>query len=90
MKFWLFPQVLDISRRWLRECVTYKDSTFPQLLLLLEFAHDAADRIYASIVAGAPGTPMLKPLMRPGERQGATRYVGFDTAKTVFSTRPDK
>jgi len=90
VKFWLFPQVLDISRRWLRECVTYKDNTFPQLLLLLEFAHDAADRIYASIVAGAPGTPTLKPLMRPGEREGSTRYVAFDTAKTVFATRADK
>jgi type III restriction enzyme len=90
VKFWLFPQALDISRRWLRECVTYKDNTFPQLLLLLEFAHDAADRIYASIVAGAPGTPALKPLMRPGDAEGSTRYVGFDTSKPVFSTRADK
>jgi type III restriction enzyme len=90
VKFWLFPQVLEISRRWLRECVTYKDNTFPQLLLLLEFAHDAADRIYASIVAGAAGTPFLKPLLRAGGPEGSTRHVGFDTAKTVFATRADK
>ena len=31
--------------------VTLKDNTFPQLLLLIEFAHDAADLIYKSIVA---------------------------------------
>jgi type III restriction enzyme len=73
--------VLEISRRWLRECVSYKDNTFPQLLLLLEFAHDAADRIYASIVAGAAGTPFLKPLLHAGDPEGSTRYVGFDTAK---------
>jgi type III restriction enzyme len=90
VKFWLFPQVLDISRRWLRECVAYKDNTFPQLLLLLEFAHDAADRIYGSIVAGAEGTPALKPLLRTGEPEGSTRYVGFDTAKTVFATSAAK
>ena len=45
-KPWLFPQLLDIAKRWLAECVTLKDNTFPQLLLLIEFAHDAADRIY--------------------------------------------
>ena len=52
---WLFPQLLAISKRWLVECVTLKDHTFPQLLLLLEFAHDAADRIYKAIVAGNDG-----------------------------------
>jgi len=90
VKFWLFPQILDITRRWLRDCVTCKDQTFPQLLLLLELAHDAADRIYASIVAGEPGTPSLKPLMRPGEHEGSTRYVAFDTSKPVFTTRAGK
>jgi type III restriction enzyme len=49
-KPWLFPQLLDIAKRWLAECVTLKDNTFPQLLLLIEFAHDAADRIYHAIV----------------------------------------
>ena len=90
VKFWLFPQVLDITRRWLRECVSYKDSTFPQLLLLSEFAHDASDRIYGSIVAGAEGASFLKPLLRAGDLLGTTRYVAFDTAKTVFATRADK
>ena len=39
---WLFPQVLGITRRWLDECVTCKDNTFPQLLLLIQLAHDAS------------------------------------------------
>lgn len=58
---WLFPQVLTIAKRWLAECLTLKNEpdTFPQLLLLLEFAHDAADRIYQSIVSAYEGEPTL-------------------------------
>jgi type III restriction enzyme len=52
---WLFPQVLEITRRWLDECVYCKDNTFKQMLLLVEFAHDAADRIYNTIVASIQG-----------------------------------
>ena len=55
-KPWLFPQLLGIAKHWLAECVTLKDNTFPQLLLLIEFAHDAADRIYKAIVASTDGT----------------------------------
>jgi hypothetical protein len=31
------PELLGISKRWLDECVTLKDNTFPQLLLLMRF-----------------------------------------------------
>ena len=51
-----FPATAGITKRWLAECVTLKDNTFPQLLLLIEFAHDAADRIYKAIVAATDGT----------------------------------
>jgi len=87
---WLFPQVLDIAKGWLGECVTFKDNTFPQLLLLVEFAHDAADKIYGSIVAATEGTPALKPILRAYDSIGSTRYVDFDTTRAVFSTRDDK
>jgi type III restriction enzyme len=89
-KPWLFPQLLRISKRWLAECVTLKDNTFPQLLLLIEFAHDAADRIYKSIVASTDGTAALKPIPLPYDTVGSTRYVDFDTTRAVFATRPDK
>jgi hypothetical protein len=59
VKGWLFPQVLSIAKRWLTECVTCKDNTFPQLLLLVEFAPDAADRIYKAIVESAAGTHLI-------------------------------
>jgi type III restriction enzyme len=90
VKGWLFPQVLAIAKRWLAECVTCKDNTFPQLLLLVEFAHDAADRIYKAIVESAAGTPALKPIPRPYDVVGSTRYIDFDTTKAVYPTAPEK
>jgi type III restriction enzyme len=87
---WLFPQLLAISKRWLETCVTCKDGTFPQLLLLIEFAHDAADRIYKAIVQSSEGTPALKPMLRPYDSLGSTRYVDFDTTRPVYPTRADK
>ena len=89
-KPWLFPQLLDIAKRWLNKCVTLKDNTFPQLLLLIEFAHAAADRIYKAIIASTDGTAALKPILRPYDTIGSTRYVDFDTTRPVFATRDDK
>jgi type III restriction enzyme len=62
----------------------------PQLLLLVEFAHDAADRIYKAIVESAAGTPALKPILRSYDAVGSTRYVDFDTTKAVYTTAPEK
>ena len=90
VKHWLFPQLLGIAKRWLDECVTLKDNTFPQLLLLIKFAHDAADRIYNAIVASTDATDVLKPILRPYDTIGSTRYVDFDTTRPVFATRADK
>ncbi|MEO6724035.1 MAG: hypothetical protein ABIU20_00665 [Blastocatellia bacterium] len=86
----LFPQLLGIAKRWMAECVRLKDNTFPQLLLLIEFAHDAADRIYKAIVASTDGTAALKPILRPYDTLGSTRYVDFDTTRPVFATLADK
>lgn len=89
-KPWLFPKLLGVAKQWLAECVTLKDNTFPQLLLLIEFAHDAADRIYKAIVTSIDGKAALKPILKPYDAVGSTRYVDFDTARAVFATRADK
>jgi type III restriction enzyme len=34
-KPWLFPQILSISKQWIEQCVTCKDNTFIQMLLLV-------------------------------------------------------
>jgi len=87
---WLFPQLLAITKRWLSTCLMCKDDTFPQLLLLTEYAHDATDRIYKAIVRSSEGTPALKPIIRPYDPVGSTRYVDFDTTRPVYATRADK
>lgn len=89
-KPWLFPQLLGIARSWLTECVELKDNTFPQLLLLIQFAHDAVDSIYKAIVASTDGTAALKPILRPYDAMGFTRCIDFDTIRSVFATRADK
>jgi type III restriction enzyme len=85
-KPWLFPQLLAIARRWLAECLTLKDNTFPQLLLFQENAHDAADRIYQAIVEGEKGEKRLKPILQPYDTLGSTRWVDFDTTRPVWVT----
>lgn len=90
IKLWLFPQLLNLTRRWLGDCVILKDNTFPQMLLLIEFAHNAAERIYQAIVASTSGQKTLKPILRPYDTVGSTRYVDFDTTRPVYATDPDK
>lgn len=90
VKPWLFPQLLAVAKRWLSECVVFKDNTFPQLLLLIEFTHDAADRIYKAIVQSNDGEKALKPILQPYDTLGSTRYVDFDTIRPVYATQADK
>ena len=89
-KPWLFPQLLAITKRWLAESMTCKGRTFPQLLMFVRFAHEAADRIYRSIVASVEGSPTLKPILRPYDTVGTTRYVDFHTIRETYKTRADK
>ncbi|MBL8087473.1 MAG: DEAD/DEAH box helicase family protein [Chthonomonas sp.] len=87
---WRFPELLSITKQWLARCVTCKDDTFPQLLLLTETAYEAADRIYKAIVRASETKRTLKPILRPYDTCGSTRYVDFDTTKPVMATRTDK
>lgn len=89
-KPWLFPQLLGITRDWLKTSVVYKDNTFPQLLLFIEKANEAAQRIYHAIVAGDAGAKKLMPILRPFDTIGSTRYVDFDTTRSTYRTREDK
>lgn len=86
---WLFPQVLNITKQWLEVGVQYKSGTYPQLFLLNEFAHDASDCIYQAIALGEQ-EKTLKPILRPYDYIGSTRYVDFDTTRPVYLTDSDK
>jgi len=87
---WLFPQVLKIAKQWLDECVVIKGDAFLQMLLLIELAHDAADRIYAAIVDATQGEKTLVPILRPYDTVGSTRHVDFDTTRSTLKTDPGK
>lgn len=90
LKHWLFPQALRIAKEWMVRSLVCKDGMFPQMLLLVELAHNASDRIYTAIVASAEGEKALKPILRPYDTLGSTRHVGFDTSRPTYPTRPDK
>jgi len=87
---WLFPQLLQIARRWRQECVTCKDNAFPQMLLLAELAHEAAEHIYLSITAARSEEKLLRPILRPYDAIGSTRFVDFDTTRPTYQTDPAK
>lgn len=82
---WLFPQVLEITRRWIEECVSLDDHGFPQLLLLSELRHQAAERIYRGIARSEPD-PVLKPLVNRFNPEGSTRFVQLETRKDTYRT----
>jgi type III restriction enzyme len=87
---WLFPQLLKICRQWRETCVSCKDNAFPQMLLLAELAHEAAEHIYRSIAATHSEQKMLRPVLRPYDPVGSTRYVDFDTVLPTWTTDPVK
>lgn len=86
---WLFPQLTEIVRRWMAECLVLKDKTFPQLLLMHEHADAAADHIYRGIATESGGEDILA-VLAPYEPHGSTRDVDFDTTKPVIPTHPDR
>jgi type III restriction enzyme len=90
LKPWLFPRLVNIAGRWIKECVTIKDNAFIQLLLLAENRHYAAERIYNAIVWDSKQKTILKPILRAYDYTGSTRFVDFDTTRAVYVSRPDK
>jgi type III restriction enzyme len=86
---WLFPQLLQITRAWLKECVKCKAGTFKQELLLIELAHEAADKIYGAIAA-SEGKKTLKPILKPNDTIGTSSNVDFDSIKAVYATSADR
>lgn len=87
---WWFPELLAIANEWLNNYVVLKDNVFPQLLLLIEYAHEASDKIYQAIVRSTEGEKTVQPILRPYEYMGSTRYVDFDTTKPIYETKLNK
>lgn len=95
-KVWLFPQLLGIVREWLGDpdgdspYVDYGDETFPGLLLFVQKANEAAEKVYKAIVAGSGGPKRLRAELPEFDRTGSTAGVSYDTVKTLWKTDPAK
>ena len=67
---WLFPQLVRITRDWIDECVALPQGRRlrPELLLLAEYSHAAAEHVYRAIVLGTAGEQRLMPDPAPLRR----------------------
>ena len=88
---WLFPQLAEISRRWLDVCVTTDPEVTKGHLLLTEPGALAAEKVFGSIV-GYPEsrTALLLPIIRRFDPIGSTDDVRFVTHKVVMEPPPVK
>jgi hypothetical protein len=57
---WLFPQLLAVARRWMDECLTCKDETFPGLLLLAANGNLAAEKIHRALATTPSGERLAR------------------------------
>ena len=90
-KPWLFPQVLSIVRGWYEECLECKDDTFKPLVSLSRPLEEASEKIHNAIVKSSESEKVLKPIFKPFDTVGSTRYVDFRTTKKrLYRTKPEK
>lgn len=91
VKWYLFPQLLEIVRHWMKNYLHCKDDTHPQMLLIDEYRYNAARRIYQAVDREERTKPeTLLPILRPYDSVGSTRHVAFDTARPVYPTEAKK
>jgi type III restriction enzyme len=84
---WYFPQVLGITKGWMREQVKYESGTFPGLLLMAQYEDEAARRILHSIMWQQGNRhPTMIPIFKQGDQTGSTNGVDFITTKEVYPT----
>ncbi len=84
-RFWLFPQVKNITAEYVRKNVKLKDNMFIGLLLLESYFKDAATNIYQAISASVPEKKVM-PILAHYDTVGSTRYVDRITTKPVRET----
>jgi type III restriction enzyme len=88
---WLFPQLVDICRRWLEECVTTDPGVTKGYLLLAQAGARAAEKVFSSIVRYPDSrSALLMPVIRRFDSSGSTDDVRFVTRKVVMDPPPTK
>jgi type III restriction enzyme len=87
---WLFPQLVEATRDWMKTSLVLHDRVFPQLLLLHEKASGAVERIARGILSAERGAPRLFAIPDRAVPEGSTAAVDFDTSKSVMVTSAEK
>lgn len=86
-KPWLFPALLDVTKRWLDEKVTFAADTPPGVLLFAEHKAKAAEAVYEAVVRYPDVREgRLLPIYRRFDGSGSTDDVHFLTRKHVQPT----
>ena len=87
LKPWLFPALLDVTRRWFGFKVTFARDTPPGVLLLAQYKAAAAEAVYDAVVRYPDARKeILLPLFRRFDNSGSTDDVSFLTRKVVVET----
>lgn len=88
---WLFPQLADICRRWIAECLTLERGTTIGHLLLTQPNAEAAEKIFSAIVRHPDSRrEVLMPILRRFDPMGSTDEVRYLTRKVVMDPPPVK
>jgi type III restriction enzyme len=84
---WLFPRVVELTRRWLDEKVELDDGLSVGFLTLAEPQRLAAEAVHDAIVT-QPGSrrERLRPVLRRFDPVGSTADVSFLTRKPAIET----
>lgn len=82
---WLFPRLVELSRRWLDECVTFGDDAFVGLLLPAQHLHVAAEKLFNALLSQEGNrSEILLPRFLRFDNEGTTADVDFLTRKAVI------
>jgi type III restriction enzyme len=89
LEVWRYPELVRITERWFRECLTTRGKTPKQYLKWRPLALRAVSRIYTALVGSltdpADGSRgLLLPIINALNPEGSTRYVDFTTSKQTL------
>ena len=84
---WLFPRLLDVSRRWIADCVSVEPGYDIGRLLMAEALAEASEKLFHAIqpLEGNRRSLVMPMLRRSGSR-GDTSRVDFVTRKAAVDT----
>lgn len=79
----LFGPLKRVTKQWLDTQLVCKGDTYPALLLYLDIADMACNRISAAITRRFVGSRPVKAMLDPYNPTGSTRHVRFTTSKPL-------